>query len=350
YQSSRLDEYLYIVEGFMDVIALEKIGVKSAVALMGTALTKEHIALLRQLKVELRICLDGDSAGLDAALKMSHLLSQSNLPHRIVNRDGDNRDLDEIYSEDGESGLRGCITRLENSFDFELTYYASTNKLKTNEEKSKFINDLLPGLDSVSDNLSRNDYVNKIAAITGFSTKVIFEALDKYHNTPKNRAGMSKEMASFIYSDKDIRRLYLMEKEYTYHMLHSKEAVDYYNKNEMHLYNEVYREVADYLVDYAASHDEIDYNDILNSIYMSSSLTEAEKEKLHNEIEEIYYEKGYTNECTPALIKSLATNIASQMNIIHRADILRSSITGKDSKEKARIYMDHQRDRHIDKK
>ena len=48
--------YCYIVEGFMDVFALYKCGIKSAVALMGTAFTKGHAKILKNLGVEIRLC------------------------------------------------------------------------------------------------------------------------------------------------------------------------------------------------------------------------------------------------------------------------------------------------------
>ena len=58
--AAKLKGYLYVCEGFMDVYALSKIGIDAAVAIMGTALTNEHIQILRSLNAEIRLCLDGD--------------------------------------------------------------------------------------------------------------------------------------------------------------------------------------------------------------------------------------------------------------------------------------------------
>ena len=52
-----------ILEGFMDVIALYKAGIKNTVAIMGTALTSQHLKMLKRLSNDIVLCLDGDQAG-----------------------------------------------------------------------------------------------------------------------------------------------------------------------------------------------------------------------------------------------------------------------------------------------
>ncbi len=58
---------LYIVEGYMDVIALAQFGVRNVVASLGTAATPEHLEKLFRLTNKLVFCFDGDAAGLKAA-------------------------------------------------------------------------------------------------------------------------------------------------------------------------------------------------------------------------------------------------------------------------------------------
>ncbi len=352
YPSTRLDGYLYIVEGFMDVIALEKIGISSAVALMGTALTKEHIALLRQVKVPVRICLDGDKAGLDATLKMSHLLEREGISHQVVNRDGDTRDLDEILSEEGKDALISAVTKLNDWLDFELSYYESMNKLQTSEDRSRLVMSLIPALDSVNDILVRNDYVNKLAAITGFSTKSISDAVNSFHNLPPTqKAHATGQKLENGQNQKALRRLNNIERNFTYEMLHFKEAIEYYNDNSIHFLNTMYREIANYLVDYIAAYPnwEVDYNDIINSIYMSEYLSEEEKGKLISDIGKIYDENRYGNNCSTKLLDDLKKNLDYTRDQINENDMLQNSVTGKSAKEKTRIYSNYQSKRHIDK-
>ena len=48
-EECRLKKSVIIMEGFMDVIRASTIGIKNTVALMGTALTKEQINLIKRL-------------------------------------------------------------------------------------------------------------------------------------------------------------------------------------------------------------------------------------------------------------------------------------------------------------
>ena len=60
-----------LVEGYMDVIALHKIGICNAVAPLGTALTENQIEILWKNAKEPVICFDGDAAGIKAAQRAS---------------------------------------------------------------------------------------------------------------------------------------------------------------------------------------------------------------------------------------------------------------------------------------
>ncbi|UNE53702.1 DNA primase [Bartonella machadoae] len=62
---------LVVVEGYMDVIALTKVGFEGVVAPLGTALTEAQIGLLWQMGTEPILCFDGDEAGLKAAFRVA---------------------------------------------------------------------------------------------------------------------------------------------------------------------------------------------------------------------------------------------------------------------------------------
>jgi DNA primase len=68
----------------MDVMALDKAGIPSAVALMGTSLTAEQISLLRKLNCEVRLCLDGDAPGQAGMMKMITQLNRSGIAFRLL--------------------------------------------------------------------------------------------------------------------------------------------------------------------------------------------------------------------------------------------------------------------------
>ncbi|WP_026804785.1 DNA primase [Aliarcobacter lanthieri] len=75
---------IVVCEGYLDVIMLHQAGFNNAVATLGTALTKEHLPLLRRGEPKVILAYDGDKAGLNAAYKASLMLSQTNFDGGVV--------------------------------------------------------------------------------------------------------------------------------------------------------------------------------------------------------------------------------------------------------------------------
>ena len=66
---SNTEDFIYLVEGYMDVIGLSKAGIENSVANLGTALTTKQILILNQFFDHIIICFDGDESGYKAALR-----------------------------------------------------------------------------------------------------------------------------------------------------------------------------------------------------------------------------------------------------------------------------------------
>ena len=106
---------LIITEGYMDVIMLHKAGFTNAVAVLGTALTEFHLPLIKRGNFKVILSFDGDSAGINAAIKSAKLLSTNGIdsgvviiqdeldPADMVFR-GEIKKLKEIYANSVESG------------------------------------------------------------------------------------------------------------------------------------------------------------------------------------------------------------------------------------------------------
>ncbi|MEA2100097.1 MAG: DNA primase [Campylobacterota bacterium] len=75
---------IIITEGYLDVIMLHQAGFDNAVATLGTALTNEHLPLLRKGDPRVVMAYDGDKAGKAAALKAAKLLSASGFNGGVV--------------------------------------------------------------------------------------------------------------------------------------------------------------------------------------------------------------------------------------------------------------------------
>ncbi|WP_419214964.1 DNA primase [Wolbachia endosymbiont of Rhagoletis cingulata] len=70
----RKKQHLFVVEGYMDVIALHQAGISNTVAPLGTAISAEQIKNLWKLAKEISICMDGDSPGCYAAIRIAELV------------------------------------------------------------------------------------------------------------------------------------------------------------------------------------------------------------------------------------------------------------------------------------
>jgi DNA primase len=88
YNLARQDIYkkkqIIITEGYLDVIMLHQAGFNNAVATLGTALTNEHLPLLRKGEPKVIMAYDSDNAGKAAALKASKLLSANGFDGGVV--------------------------------------------------------------------------------------------------------------------------------------------------------------------------------------------------------------------------------------------------------------------------
>ena len=83
-QTIHKTQEIIITEGYLDVIMLHQAGFTNAVATLGTALTPEHLPLLRKGDPKVIMAYDGDKAGRAAALKASKLLSTSGFNGGVV--------------------------------------------------------------------------------------------------------------------------------------------------------------------------------------------------------------------------------------------------------------------------
>ncbi|WP_103604992.1 DNA primase [Campylobacter concisus] len=75
---------IIITEGYLDVIMLHFAGFTNAVAVLGTALTTNHLPLLKRGEISVVLCFDGDSAGINATIKSSRLLVQNEIDGSVV--------------------------------------------------------------------------------------------------------------------------------------------------------------------------------------------------------------------------------------------------------------------------
>lgn len=147
YQALQVDEnpqYLFVVEGYMDVVALAQFGIENAVASLGTATTGEQIQQMFRVTEQIICCYDGDRAGRDAAWRAF----ENALPYLY-----DGRQLKFIFLPDGEDP--DTFVRSQGKPGFE--YYL--------QENAKSLSDFLFDSLLVQVDLSSKEGKSKLASL-----------------------------------------------------------------------------------------------------------------------------------------------------------------------------------------
>lgn len=75
---------IIIVEGYMDVISSKELKFDNVVGIMGTAISKEHIKMLKKLNCEITLCLDNDEAGKNAMIRIIPELLKEKLDVNVL--------------------------------------------------------------------------------------------------------------------------------------------------------------------------------------------------------------------------------------------------------------------------
>ena len=141
-EECRKSHSVIVMEGFMDVIRASSIGINNTVALMGTALTKEQISLLKRLSNNIILCLDGDDPGQKAMLSIGeHLLEQGIEVKTIKLPNPD--DPDTYILKNGKDRFVGLIESAINFSDYKFQRLRENVDFRSDEEKANYINEVL---------------------------------------------------------------------------------------------------------------------------------------------------------------------------------------------------------------
>lgn len=288
--SAHRDGYCYLMEGFMDVMSAYKAGINNAVALMGTSLTPEQIQLLKRLRCEIRLCLDGDGPGQQWMMKNSTSLTKAGIPHRIVDYQGDLRDPDDIYKQDGKEALLTLLNRLVEPMEFYLSFYSGSKASRTPAERKKILQAFLPFLRAQTPGIEYEDALQKLANATGFDP----DAIRRIANAG---AQEQEEYTRIVASQPHIKkrqlsRLQAAERKLLYYMLKDKRAIEVYTKSVGSFYDDQYRLAANYIIDYNIRHpnQEMDVAMLCSSANMDDHpeiaelLTDIAWEKTHEPV------------------------------------------------------------------
>ena len=343
-QEARHEGYIYVVEGFMDVFAFDTIGITSCVALMSTKLTKQHIELLKKLGVEIRVCLDGDKPGQAAMMQLMAQLDEARLPYRLVSVPGEVRDPDEILKQDGEDKLEAYVSSLVDPFNFALNYYQNISPLGSIEDKKKVIHHFMPMIASLDSKLVQDDYIYKLAEATGFTSQAIRNSLKDFRGKSAKPAPtltyVNEEVDTSLTLkkiDRDVRRLTLAERTVLDLMFVSDEAIKFYEQDIKYFYNEVYRAIANFILEQHRSAKDIDSSAMIDEL---NALDIKNKDEIISEITAIGFRKD-KEKYSRKILEDCQVVINEERTKIYEKNVLKQQCEGKSPEEQARIITDY---------
>ena len=151
---------LYLMEGFMDVIAAYRAGIENAVASMGTALTQEHVAHLSKFTKKVILAYDGDKAGRLATAKALEVLEKQEVE---VVQIPDQMDPDEYLHKNSPQALADLLekTRLSR-VEFLMDYWKPDN-IENLQAQIEFVEKMAPLIAQTPSVTAQNTYIYKLA-------------------------------------------------------------------------------------------------------------------------------------------------------------------------------------------
>ena len=173
---------LIICEGQMDAIRIYASGVKNVVATMGTALTKDHINLIKRLNVKVILNMDSDKAGTNAALLNGDLLRKENIDVSILSLTGA-KDPDEYILKYGIDAYKDSLNHAISLFDFKLNYLKNDKNLNNADELTDYINNIINELNKTDDEILRTVTINKLSEDYKIDKNILLSKLIKIEKT-----------------------------------------------------------------------------------------------------------------------------------------------------------------------
>lgn len=171
-----------VMEGEFDVISAFKEGVANAVALKGTALTENQAMLLSRFAPRVALCLDQDSAGIEAMKRSIPVLEKRGLTITVITTE--EKDPDEAIKKD-PLAFKKSIKNDREVYDFLISKLILENDIKSGIGKKKVADEMLPLINLIQNEVVKEHYLKKLSEAIDTSYDALEKQLDKKpDNTP----------------------------------------------------------------------------------------------------------------------------------------------------------------------
>jgi len=170
---------IIICEGYLDVIMFHQAGFQNAVATLGTALTEEHLPLLRKGEPKILLAYDGDKAGIAAALKAAKLLGSHGFEGGVI-LFPDGQDPADLIAAGQSEKVASLLRGAKPLIPFVLEQIASSYDLSNPNQKEMAFGEIKHYLATLTP-IVKDAYTPLAATTLGISTALFDGDRDNSH-------------------------------------------------------------------------------------------------------------------------------------------------------------------------
>lgn len=258
-QEIKRKKEVILVEGNMDAIRMYASGFKNTIALMGTSLTKEQVAIIKGLRAKVILMFDNDQAGEIATYQNGTILEEVGIVPFIVRLSGE-KDPDEYIIKNGIQAMEENIRSPISFLDFKLKYFKKDRDLSKVDDLASYIKDIIKDLGNIPDDLTKELTLKKISEDYQVSIDLLKNELSKIDikKTPQKEE-VKTFKKSFSKYDKACQNiLYFMMNDSKFIVRFQKE-LGYFNEKK-------YRNIANEIIYYYEIKKDIDLGAFISFI------------------------------------------------------------------------------------
>src|SRR5215469_1183867 len=192
----RRQDFVILVEGYMDAIAVARVGISNVVASCGTSLAEQQIKLLSRFTKRVVVNYDPDAAGQSATERSLSLLLEQDFEVRVLVLPpvGDKKADPDLYiREKGPEEYQKRLQEAPSYVDY-LIARARQMDLSTGEAKSRAVNFLLPYVQKIPNRILRSEWATRIAQQLRLEDPVLRAALSKAASERRSELKLQPEL------------------------------------------------------------------------------------------------------------------------------------------------------------
>jgi DNA primase len=182
--------FALIVEGYFDLISLWNAGIGNVVATLGTALTREHLELLRRYTLDVVALFDPDEAGKKALDRSLELFLSMNMHARaLILPEG--CDPDDYVKKYGKEKLDELIDLAPAISDYYIEKVLGNGK--TFEENRDVVKTATEFISKIGDEIEKNLFIKRVAEKLGIPQELLKKEIHKKDVQLKPKGGNQKK-------------------------------------------------------------------------------------------------------------------------------------------------------------